>query len=100
MDIIVEADIELNNSHNLLQQLDTLLAHLHIGDLELTAAEFVGIDSSVPTFNEWDDYEYSKTYIQVTEDNNEEEGILVEQRSNLFEASEMIRKHHLFASIE
>ena len=52
MDIIVEADIELNNSDNPLQQLDTLLAHLHIGGLELTAAEFVNIGSSVPPFNE------------------------------------------------
>ena len=52
MDIIVEADRELNNSDNLLEQLDTLLAHLHIGGLELTAAEFLDIDSSIPTFNE------------------------------------------------
>ena len=53
MDIIVEADRELNNSDNLLQQLDTLLAHLHIGGgSQLTAAEFVDIDSSVPKFNE------------------------------------------------
>ena len=48
MNVIVEADIELNDSDNLLlQQLDTLLAHLHIGGLE-----FVDIDSSVLTFNE------------------------------------------------
>ena len=101
MDIIVEADRELNNSDNLLQQLDTLLAHLHIGGgSQLTAAEFVDIDSSIPIFNEWDDYEYPKTDIQVTEDNNEEEEIVVGQRPNLSEAHEMIRKRHLFASIE
>ena len=76
MDIIVEADIELNNSDNPLQQLDTLLAHLHMGVSQLTAAEFEDIDSSVPTFNEWDDYEHLKTYIQVTEDNNEEETLV------------------------
>ena len=53
MDIIVEADRELNNSENILQQLDTLFPHLHIGGgSQLTAAEFVDIDSSVPTFNE------------------------------------------------
>ena len=63
MDIIVEAGRELNNSDNPLQQLDTLLAHLHIDGLELIVAEFVYIDSSVPTFNEWDDYQHLKTYI-------------------------------------
>ena len=99
MDIIVEADRELNNSDNLLQQLDTLLAHLHMNGSQLTAAEFVNIDSSVPTFNEWDDYEHLKTYIQVIEDNNEEEEILVRQSPNLSEAVEMI-KLHLFASIK
>ena len=30
VDIVVEADIKLNNSDNPLQQLDTLLGHLHI----------------------------------------------------------------------
>ena len=81
MDIIVEADIELNNFDNPLQQLDTLLAHLHIGDSQLIAAEFVDIDFSVPTFNEWDDYDHPKTDIQVTEDNNEEEEEIVVGRT-------------------
>ena len=63
MYIIVEAGRELNNSDNSLQQLDTLLARLHIGGLELIAAEFVYIDCSAPTFNGWDDYEHLKTYI-------------------------------------
>ena len=76
MNIIVEADIELNNSDNPLQQLDTLLANLHIDSSQLTADEGVDIDSSVSTFNEWDDYENPKTYIQVTEDNKEEETLV------------------------
>ena len=84
MDIIVEADIELNNSDNLLQQLDTLLTHLHIGSSQLTAGEFVNINSSVSTFNEWDDYEYLKTDIQVTEDNNEGEEVVVGRTTTKF----------------
>ena len=103
MDIIVEAGRELNNSDNSLQQLDTLLTRLHIGGLELIAAEFVYIDSAAPTFNGWDDYEHLKTYIKVTEDNNEEEEeeeTLVGQPPNVSQAVEMIRKFHLFASIE
>ncbi|CAF1616651.1 unnamed protein product [Didymodactylos carnosus] len=103
MDIDVEADIELNNSDNLLQQLDSLLTHLQIGGPQLTAAEFVNIDSCIPTFNEWDDYEHLETYIQVTQDDNEdeeEEEVLVEQPPNLSEVLKMIRKLHFFASIE
>ncbi|CAF4510391.1 unnamed protein product [Rotaria sp. Silwood2] len=104
MDIIVEANIELNNSDNPLQQLDSLLAHIRIGGPQLPAVEFVDIDSCIPTFNEWDDHEHLKTYIQVTQDDNEEEEeeeeALVEQPPNLSEALEMMRKLHLFASIK
>ncbi|CAF2049990.1 unnamed protein product, partial [Rotaria magnacalcarata] len=101
MDIIVETDIESNNSDNPLQQLHSLLVHLRIGGSQLTAAEFVDIDSCIPTFNEWDDSEHIKTYIQVTQDDNEEEEeALLEQPPNLSEALEVMRKLHLFASIE
>ncbi|CAF5063826.1 unnamed protein product, partial [Rotaria magnacalcarata] len=103
MDIIVETDIESNNSDNPLQQLHSLSVHLRIGGSQLTAAEFVDIDSCIPTFNEWDDSEHLKTYIQVTQDDNEEEEeeeALLEQPPNLSEALEMMRKLHLFASIE
>ncbi|CAF4892538.1 unnamed protein product [Rotaria magnacalcarata] len=101
MDIIVETDIELNNSDNPLQQLHSLLIHLRIGGSQLTAAEFVDIASCIPTFNEWDDYEHIKTYIQFTQDDNEEEEkSLLEQPPNLSEALEMMRKLHFFASLE
>ena len=100
MNIIVEADIDLNNSDNPLQPLDTLLAHLHIDDSRLTAGKFVDIDSSVPTFNEWDNYENPKTYIQVTEGNKEEEETLVGQPPNVSQALQIMRKLRLFASIE
>ena len=56
------------------------------------------IDSSFPTFHEWDDYEQLKTYIQVAEDNIEE--TLAGQPRNLSKALEVIRKLHLFASTE
>ncbi|CAF4450927.1 unnamed protein product, partial [Rotaria magnacalcarata] len=101
MDIIAETDIELNNYDNPLQQLYSLLVHLRIGSSQSTAVEFVDIDSCIPTFNEWDDYEHLKTYIQVTQnDNEEEEEALLEQPPKLSEALEMMRKLHLFASIE
>ena len=68
MDIIPETDIELNNGENPLQQLDSLLAHVQIGGSQLTAAEFVYIDSYIPAFNEWDDNEHFKDYIQMIQD--------------------------------
>ncbi|CAF4574714.1 unnamed protein product, partial [Rotaria magnacalcarata] len=71
MDIIIETDIESNNSDNPLQQLELLLAHIDIGGSQLTAAEFVEMDSCIPTFNEWDDYGHLKSSIQVTQDDNE-----------------------------
>ncbi|CAF3489640.1 unnamed protein product [Rotaria socialis] len=77
--------------------------HLRIGGSQLTAVEFVGIDSCIPTFNEWNDSEHLKTYIQVTQDDNEEEEeeeALLEQPPNLSEAPEMMRKLHIFSSIE
>ncbi|CAF4967699.1 unnamed protein product, partial [Rotaria socialis] len=86
-----------------LQQIHSLLVHRRIGGSQLTAAEFVDIDSCIPTFNEWDDSEHLKTYIQVTQDDNEEEEeeeALLEQPPNLFEALEIMKKLHLFASIE
>lgn len=101
LDCTSKADVELNNSNHL-QQLDSLLIHLHIGDNQLTAAEFVHIDSCIPTFNEWDDSEQIQNYIQETQDDleDEEEEAQAEPSPNLSEALEMIRKLHLFASFE
>ncbi|CAF4315451.1 unnamed protein product [Rotaria magnacalcarata] len=101
MDIIIETDIESNNSDNPLQQLELLLAHIDIGGPQLTAAEFVEMDSCIPTFNECDDYGHLKSSIQVTQDDNEEEeDAFVEKPPNLPEALEIMRRLHLFASIE
>ncbi|CAF2010715.1 unnamed protein product [Rotaria magnacalcarata] len=101
MDIIIETDIESNNSDNPLQQLELLLAHIDIGGPQLTAAEFLEMDACIPTFNEWDDYGHLKSSIQVTQDDNEEEeDAFVEKPPNLSEALEMMRRLHLFASIE
>ncbi|CAF4402402.1 unnamed protein product, partial [Rotaria magnacalcarata] len=79
MDIIIETDIESNNSDNPLQQLELLSAHIDIGGPRLTAADS----------------------IQVTQDDNEEEeDAFIEKPPNLPEALKMMRRLHLFASIE
>lgn len=100
MDIIAETDAESNNSDNPLQQLQSLLAHIRIGGPQLTAAEFVEMDTCIPTFNEWDDYEHLNTSIQVAQGDNEEEDAFVEKPPNLSEVLEIMRRLHLFASIE
>ncbi|CAM4851695.1 unnamed protein product, partial [Rotaria magnacalcarata] len=102
MDNIIETDIESNNSDNPLQQLELLLAHIDIGGPQLTTAEFVEMDSCIPTLNEWDDYGHLKSSIQVIQDDNEEEeeeeDAFVEKPRNLPEALEMMRRLHRFAS--
>jgi len=105
MNIIAEADTELNTDENPLQQLDSLLTHVQIGGSQLTAAEYVEIDSCIPAFNQWDDNEHLKDYIQIIQDDHEdeeeeEELSSPEQPPNLSEALEMLRKIHLYASIE
>lgn len=103
LDIVAEADTQSNNLDDPLEQLDSLLAHLQVDGEQLTAAEFVNIDSCTPTFNEWEDDEHLKDLIQLTPDHNEaeeEEILLAEEPPNLSEALEMIRKLHLLASVE
>lgn len=101
-----DADVEAVDSDDPLKQLDSLLNHIRIGDSQLTAAEFVDIDSCLSTFNECNDDEHLRDYIQVIQDVNEdekeeeEEISLAEQPPNLPEALEMLRKLHLYASIE
>jgi DDE superfamily endonuclease len=101
-DVIAEADSESDKSDDGLQQLDSLLTHIHIGGQQLTAAEFIDIDSSIPAFNEWDDDEHLKGLIEVLqeEDNEEEEILLAENPLNLSEVLEMVAKLHLFASTQ
>ena len=108
MDVSVEVDSETNNVNNLLQQLDSLLSHIQISGPQLTAAEFIDIDSYIPVFNEWDDNEPLRDLIQVVQENDEEaeeedagdELSSCEQPPNISEALEMLRKLHLFASVE
>jgi len=103
LDAFIEIDPESNNFDDSLKQLDSLLAHAQIGGHQLTAVEFVNIDSSIPAFNEWDDNEHLKDLVQVDEDEEkeEEENVsIAEKPPNLSEVLEMMRKLHLFASTQ
>ncbi|CAF4464776.1 unnamed protein product, partial [Rotaria sp. Silwood2] len=70
-DVAIEADPELNNSYDPLKQFVSVLVHVRIGSHQLTAVKYVGIYSSIPTFNEWDDDEHLKSMIQVEDEKKE-----------------------------
>jgi hypothetical protein len=94
-----QADLQIINPDNLLEQLESLLTHIKIGGQQLTAAEFVDMDSSIPAFNEWDDDAHLKELVELSqEDENEqeEEVCTTEKLPNLAEVLEMVRKIHLY----
>ncbi|CAF1691272.1 unnamed protein product, partial [Adineta ricciae] len=64
IDIADQTNVQLVNHGDSLEQLEALLAHVRIGGQQLTAAEFVDIDSSIPAFNEWDDDVHLKELIE------------------------------------
>ncbi|CAF3034910.1 unnamed protein product [Rotaria sp. Silwood2] len=93
---------ESNNSNDPLEQLDSLLVHGRIEEQQLTAGEYIDIDSSIPAFNEWDDDEHLKVLVQVGEEANDDDELVsvTEKPPNLPEVMEMMRKPHLFASTQ
>ena len=69
---------------------------MQVGGHQLSAAEFIDIDSSILAFNELDDNVHPKDLVQIDE---EEESVLItEKPPNLSEVLEMMRKLHLFSS--
>ncbi|CAF4818490.1 unnamed protein product, partial [Rotaria sp. Silwood2] len=67
---------ESNNSNDPLEQLDSLLVHGRIEEQQLTAGEYIDIDSSIPAFNEWDDDEHLKVLVQVGEEANDDDELV------------------------
>jgi predicted RNA-binding protein Jag len=90
-----------------LQNLDTLLAHINIGEQNLSASEFVEMDADTPVFNECSDAD--DTLIIAEEecdskknnnDNEEDDDILTETLPKLIKAMEMVRRLHLLATTQ
>ncbi|CAF4711266.1 unnamed protein product, partial [Rotaria magnacalcarata] len=79
-----------------LQDLDTLLTHITIGALSLTANEFIEIDSETPVFNEWNDINDNLMVVDadcgdnITIDNNEDDDMPTEAPPKLIEAMYMV----------
>ncbi|CAF1420415.1 unnamed protein product [Adineta steineri] len=55
-------------SNDSLKQLESLLAYIEIDDHQLTATEYVDIDSSIPTYNERDDDAHVKEVIELAQE--------------------------------
>ncbi|CAF1330586.1 unnamed protein product [Adineta steineri] len=71
MNVTDQSNLYSNDS---LKQLESLLAYIEIADDQLTAAEFVDIHSSIPTYNEWDDDAHLNELIELArEDESEQE---------------------------
>ena len=77
---------------------------MEINAQQLTAAEFVDIDASIPPFNEWEDEEHLKGIIELSQgDDNEDEAEDLssgEKVPNIHEVLEMVRRIHLFTMTE
>ena len=94
-----QSDLYSHDPDDSLKQLECLLGHVQIGGQQLTAAEFVDIDSSIPSFNEWDDDVDLKELIELSQDDGneqEEETTVTEKVPNISEVLEMMRKIRLF----
>ncbi|CAF1580142.1 unnamed protein product [Rotaria magnacalcarata] len=100
----------INNSDDnvatALQDLDTLLTHITIGALSLTANEFIEIDSETPVFNEWNDINDNLMVVDadcgdnITIDNNEDDDMPTEAPPKLIEAMYMVRRLHILAATQ
>lgn len=70
----------------------------------MSAMELVNVDSNIPVFNEWtDDHQVMRQMVQfngIDDTDVEEEESIGEVVPKLPEALDMLRKLHLFASIE
>ncbi|CAF4851692.1 unnamed protein product, partial [Rotaria socialis] len=104
------SDTMINNSDDdvatAIQDLDTLLTHITIGGLSLTANEFIEIDSETPVFNEWNDINDNLIAVDadcgdnITTDNNEDDDMPTEAPPKLIEAMCMVRRLHVLAATQ
>lgn len=92
-----------------LKNLDSLLSHLHVGEQRLSANEFVEMDTDIPVFDEWNDYndniiivndEYESDKNASKNDNDEDEDVPTEQPPTIINAMEMVRQLHLLANTQ
>ncbi|CAF1613059.1 unnamed protein product [Adineta ricciae] len=99
IDIADQTSLQLVNHGGSLEHLEVLLAHVRIDGQQLTAAEFVDIDSSIPAFNEWEDDVHLKDLIEISQgdENEEEETSVTKKLPNIAEILEMVKTIHLYA---
>ena len=90
-----------------LKNLDKLLVHIHIGEQGLTANEFVEMDTDIPAFNEWNDFNVDIVAVNQEYENeshinhnDEDEDVPAEQPPTIVDAMQMIRRLHLLATTQ
>jgi DDE superfamily endonuclease len=85
------------------KKLDTLLSHLEINGLQLSATQYVMVDDEIPVFNEWEDdpetFPVTEDTEQDQEENQNQDEVITEEPPSLVDALQMIRKLHLLVSI-
>ena len=77
-----------------IKKLDTLLSHLEINGLQLSAMQYVTVDDEVPVFNEWEDNPEILSRTEDIEQDQEEyeDDVIPEEPPSLVDALEMVRK--------
>jgi hypothetical protein len=94
-------DPEINRA---MKTLDNFLAHIAVDGERMTAEQFSEIDAQIPTFNEW--YDHQEIVVSTESEGTdgpqeeEEEEEPPETPPTLAQAMEMMRKLHLFASVQ
>ncbi|CAF1552120.1 unnamed protein product, partial [Adineta ricciae] len=88
----------LPSEEDSLEKLDILLSYVKMGELQLTAMEFVKIDEDIPVFNEVNDITVHSLTIEMDDiQQDQDDEIIQEAPPSLTEALEMTRKLHLLA---
>jgi hypothetical protein len=91
---------EEKDDDDVLNQLDSLLKHVSIGGREMSASDFVDIDSEVPSFNEWNDEPEHLLHVDIDQ-MDEEEANQDDTRAappKLSEAMEMLERFRLLST--
>lgn len=98
-----DIDVEVGTSEKdgVLRQLDVLLQHVQIGGQQMTAEQFVSIDSDAPSFDEWNDNSEDSSVINIIPQEYDEDPDLPSQNPpTLTEALDMIRRLHVLSSTD
>lgn len=97
----IDVEVNISEADGVLRQLDVLLQHVRIGGQQMTAEQFVNIDSDAPSFDEWNDNSEDSSLITIIPQEHDEDPDLPSQNPpTLTEALDMIHRLHILASTD